>query len=190
MSFPIDERTLSQIVDVFTACPLDGRMRPELRETLARQLGSLPLGDVTLYPASLTQDPQDDTRYYVAADLDWSDAKQRFDSGRMLVFSGGTDRSAPAFPDMRNSASYEVEASRGRYTSFRSAPQIMPIWHTSSGRSRRSFCLGRRAASPQSRAATGIRRSACPRRSPLFNRSCAARAGMSPPPCSFRPPAR
>lgn len=111
MSFPIDERTLSQIVDVFTACPLDGRMRPELRETLARQLGSLPLGDVTLYPASLTQDPQDDTRYYVAADLDWSDAKQRFDSGRMLVFSGGTDRSAPAFPDMRKSASYEVEAS-------------------------------------------------------------------------------
>ncbi len=111
MPFPIDARTLSQVIDVFTACPLDGEMLPELRRTLSRQLGALSLDGVTLHPESLTQDPKDAARYYLAADLDWADAKQRADSGVLLAFCGGSDRSAPLFPRMGEPGARDIEAS-------------------------------------------------------------------------------
>lgn len=111
MPFPVDARTLSRIADVFTACPLDGELLPELRETLARQLSALTLDDVTLHAASLTQDPADHARYYLAADLDWSDAKHRTGSGVLLAFCGGEERSVPGFPDVGQGERFEIEAS-------------------------------------------------------------------------------
>ncbi len=111
MPFPIDARTLSQIVEVITACPLDKQMLPELRRTLSRQLGDLSLDDLTLHPASFTQDPEHHNRYYVAADLDWSDAKQRAEKSVLLSFSGGPDRSVRPFPDKGTVDPHDIEAS-------------------------------------------------------------------------------
>lgn len=111
MPFPVDAKTLSQIADVMTACPLDGPLLPELRETLARHLGELPLEDLTLHPQSLTQDPADHTRYYLAADLAWSDAKQRANAAVLLAFFAGAHPPAPVFPEMGSSEGFDIEAS-------------------------------------------------------------------------------
>ena len=111
MPFPVDAQSLGKIADVFTACPLDGELLPDLRETLARHLDELQLDDITLHAGSLTQDPADHTRYYLAADLDWSDAKQRADAGILMAFFAGSSPEAPSFPKLASAKGFEIEAS-------------------------------------------------------------------------------
>lgn len=112
MSFPIRPETLSNLVDVLIACPLDAELRPELRETLAGRLAALDLDELRLHPRSLTQDPGHHARYYLAADLtDETRWPSALDRGVLMVLIADDPHATPGFPQQDLTLRYEIEAS-------------------------------------------------------------------------------
>ncbi|MCW5966284.1 MAG: hypothetical protein KIT83_19765 [Bryobacterales bacterium] len=112
MSDSISTETLSKLADVLIACPLDAALRPELRETLSARLAALDLDDLVLYPQSLTQDPRNHARYYLAADFtDEARWPSRFDRGVLLALIADDPKAIPEFPNFDVNERFEIEAS-------------------------------------------------------------------------------